>query len=262
MLARHSFRGVPAVLGALFVVVSAMVPPGSANPPAKGKCTDPPVNWTVFSTYIDGSTNAILPDAGGPYPAVIQICNGTGDAILQIQSPRQITYDFSQRLGGPASPSWAAGLLTGTDVFLHLHAVMYDYNPAADYFYTTRFGAYIPDHAAYNIRMWNPTTDALSSDPATNAFVAVANSPYLDSLVNVQHCHARSTPDSSGPCAGVTKEAWLVSADNGPTSYADTGEPAPPAATQVLGLVTTGKRNIPVAAGEFRMPFRFKIEMQ
>jgi hypothetical protein len=106
--------------------------------------------------------------------------------------------------------------------------------------------------------MWKPITDAISDNPATNIYLGTASSPFTGSAVIVHHCPANSTA-SEGPCVGIVKETWFVYPESAPTTYAD-GSPAPATATQVGALVNTQKKS-PVNAGQFSMPFNFRISV-
>ena len=237
----------------------------------KPGCSDVSTAWTIQPYYADGLTrNAIQPDAGGAYingksgvTATIQICNGTNDAVLMAGSTRQISFNFINRLASNAqTPSWASGIVSGTGATLHIRKLTFvpaGSDRAQEYGFTTWAGSILPVRGSWNLRMWNPNTDAMTDDPATNIHLATANGPYVDTLVNVHHCPANSTA-TSGVCAGVTRETWFVWPNAGTTTYLD-GSPAPVVATQVAAIVDTQK-STPVNGGQFSMPFLLTITVQ
>ncbi|MBI1786439.1 MAG: hypothetical protein HYR60_02670 [Acidobacteria bacterium] len=235
------------------------------------KCSsDIPTQWTLNDYYVDGTTfNRIRSDSAGPYingqsgvSASIQICNGTGDALLKTGSSRQLSFDFGRMLASNANtPSWASGTVTGGGGTLHIRHVTFvpvGYDRSQEYTFTTWVGSMLPVKFSWNLRMWKPTTDAFSGNLYTDVNVATANTPYIDTPVNMHHCPANSAA-TTGPCAGVIHETWFASPDPGPTTYAD-GTPAPSTATQVAALVSTQKAT-PVNAGQFSMPFYFVISL-
>ncbi len=252
---------------ALFACV-ALAPQLQAG---KSSCSDVSTTWTIQPYYTDGITlNAIQPDAAGAYvngksgvTATIQICNGSNDAVLLAGSTRQISFNFSNRLASNTqTPSWASGVVSGTGATLHIRKITFvpaGSDRAQEYSFTTWAGSILPVRGSWNLRMWNPTTDAITDNPATNIHLATANGPYVDTPVDVHHCPANSTA-TSGMCVGVTHETWFVSPSTGTTTYLD-GSPAPPVALQVAAIVDTQKPT-PVNGGQFRMPFLLTIVVQ
>jgi hypothetical protein len=224
--------------------------------------------------HYNGTTtlNAIRADAAGPYinglsgvSALIKICdvNGTNNAVLMTGSSRQLTFDFGSHtlISNANTPSWATGTVTGSGGVLNVRRLTFvplGSDRSLEYDFTTWMGSDLPVKSFWNFRMFKPTTDTTSGDPNANPSVASANSPYIDSPVNVHHCPANSGA-TTGPCVGVIHETWLISPDAGPTTYTD-GSPAPPSAIWVGGLVNTQKAS-PVNAGQFSMPFTFTISL-
>jgi hypothetical protein len=232
---------------------------GAAN---HGNCNlDTPLTWTIGSTYVDGTTPNLIQGDGSPYvngqsgiSAVIKICEGTNDAVLQLSSTtRSFSVGFARPLAtNSQTPSWASGTVSGQGI-LNIRNITFvpsGYTRADEYNFTARMGSQLPVKGTWNFRMW-----ALSADASTtvDGAVTAANTPYQDSLVNVHHCPANSTA-TTGLCAGVVHETWLVSADAGGAGVStETGLPL----TQVGGLQNTQSRV--VNAGQFSIPFSFVI---
>jgi hypothetical protein len=77
-----------------------------------------------------------------------------------------------------------------------------------------------------------------------------ANSPYPNARVIVYHCPA--SPNTA-TCPDVSNETWFVYPEQVSTTA---GDPAP------VGTLHTSVKGVPgVNAGEFRMPFSFKISL-
>lgn len=249
------------------VLLSASLTLFAGGPPSG--CADVATQWIVNDYYTDGTTlNGIRADAGGPYrngqsgvTATIQICNGTNDAILMTGSSRQLSFNFGQRLASNANtPSWATGVVTGSGATLHIRRITFvptGYDRSQEYSFTTWAGSILPVKG-WNFRMWKPTTDAISDNPATNINLAAANGPFTDSPAIVHHCPANSNA-TTGQCVGVIKETWFVYPDPNPTTYTD-GTPAPQTTVYVGALVNTQKAT-PVNGGQFSMPFFLKISV-
>ena len=227
-----------------------------------GSCNlDVPLQWSIASTYVDGTTPNLVLGDGSPYAngqsgveATIKVCDGTNDAVLQLSSPRNVSVIFSNPLATNSNtPSWASGSVTGAGV-LNIQNIVFVPNGLSrsdEYTFTSRMGAQLPVKGSWNFRMWNPTTQAVSTDGSS---VAAANSPSSDSLVYVHHCPANSTA-TAGQCPGIVHETWFVYADSTETGISSqTGLPL----KQVGGLENTQPIN-PVNAGQFSIPFFFVI---
>ncbi|MEO8099882.1 MAG: hypothetical protein ABI811_19445 [Acidobacteriota bacterium] len=221
-----------------------------------GKCnSDIPISWEIRAQFTDSSPNAIQGDGlyvhglSGVDRSVINLCSNTGDATLGLAVPRQGTgRTISVNLGTPlattsATPTWALGSPTITgNWFLNIRNIWYapaGKTHADEYAFTTHFTSAAPSTSPGHLRMLNPTAEA-----ATVGANSGANIPTPNSLVRVYHCPADDEPAVTGTCAGITAETWFVWPD--------------PAA--VTSLILDGKGNAPlINAGEFRIPFYFKI---
>jgi len=236
---------------------AAILPLVAAN---TGKCNlDVPLEWSIAPTYVDGTTPNLVLGDGSDYvngqsgvTATIKVCDGTNDAVLQLSSPRSFSVIFSKPLSTNSStPSWASGSVTGSGILNIRDITPTGYSRTEENTFTTRMGAQLPVKGSWNFRMWNPTTQAVSGD---DVWVAGANSPYTDSLVYVHHCPSNSTA-TTGQCAGIVHETWFVYADNSGTG---TSSQTGLALQQVGGLQDT-QGSSPVIAGQFSIPFSFKI---
>src|SRR5262245_20916262 len=92
---------------------------------AAGKCKDIPLRVTIYSNAVtDPVTGATVPaalqsDGGGEYvdgvsaSALIMICSGTHDAVVNLSSSRRtFTFVFGAPIAGSvveAAPAWAPG---------------------------------------------------------------------------------------------------------------------------------------------------------
>jgi hypothetical protein len=254
------------IYSAMFLLSLVFTPLFAGKP----SCQDVSTQWVVNDYQADGTTfNAIRGDALGPYKngqsgvtATIQICSGNNDAVLMTGSSRQLSFNFSKMLASNSNtPTWATGIVTGTGGTLHVRNLTFvpsGYDRTQEYTFTTWAGSILPGKGFWNLRMWKPTTDAISGNPNTDVALATANGPFTDSAVVAHHCPANSNA-AAGPCAGVLKETWFVYPDPNPTTYSD-GTPAPLTDTQVGALVNTQKIT-PVNAGQFSMPFYLSISV-
>jgi hypothetical protein len=195
--------------------------------------------------YVDGQSGV---------SAVLKICEGTNDAVLQLSSTaRSFSVSFTRPLAtNSKTPSWASGTVSGQGI-LNIRNITFvpsGHTRADEYDFTARMGSQLPVKGVWNVRMWATSTDASTS---VDSWVTAANRPYNASLVNVHHCPANSTA-TTGPCAGIVHETWLVSADPGGTGLSgQTGLPL----TQVGRLQNTQTQV--VNAGQFSIPFSFVI---
>jgi hypothetical protein len=207
-------------------------------------------------TYVDGTTrNAIHSDGstyidgqGGVTPR-IKVCS-TGDATLSLSAPRYYVVSFAQMLNKTSStPTYAANGQIQDDTFLNVRNVTYaptGLHRLDEYQFTTQL------HCCASLVMMNTAAQAVVDNGPDST---VANIPYPNSLVNVHHCPANSTA-TSGPCAGVVHETWLVRPDRNATASGAGYDGGP--IVQVATLATT-KGNTGCNAGEFTIPFYFVI---
>lgn len=252
----------PSVLDCLFYAGTLAI---TAFPPTAfgGNCNlDLPLRWTVNPTFVDNTPAGITGD-GSPYvngqsgvAATIKVCAGTNDAVLQ-SGQRSLSISFEKRLASTSNtPSWAVGKVTGSG-WLNIRNITFvpiNKTRADEYTFTTRAGMQVPVRGFWFFRMWHPETAAIST---TGDYVAMANTPYASSLVNVTHCPANSTPPTTGNCTGIMKETWFVTADtqSGGTS-SESGLPL----VQVGGLMDLQK-STPVNGGQFSVSFSYVISL-
>ena len=226
-----------------------------------GGCTDPGIQWTINLTYVDGTTPNAIQGDGSPYingqsgvDARVNVCSGTYDATLLLGHQRTMSISFAQLLASNSfTPSWAKTSSTETGTgFLNVRNIFFvpsGSNRSQEFTFTTRFGSTGPENG--NLTMINPSAEAPSSAPN----LALANTPYTDSLVYVHHCPATSSP--SATCSGITNETWLVYPD--PTvsgTSAQTGLPL-----LAVGTLLISNRGGEVNAGQFSVPFFFTISL-
>lgn len=184
-------------------------------------------------TFID---TRITSDNGSTYvhgidgvSAVIHICSGSYDAILQTTtSVRKIGVDFSNQVSAtPYSPkNWTTFV---GNVGINVRSLLYTYSEFSDYTFSTRMGVDFtgPDKVAYRFRIQNPST---------NAFVGLepmSNTPQLEALVMVHHI----------PANGADPERWEVYPD--PASGIGTLLPT------IKGKLQNG--------GQYSLPFKIVI---
>jgi hypothetical protein len=243
---------------AVFLLCAAGIAPLYGGKPTG--CQNIPLQWTLNDLYVDGTTLNSIRGDGSAYThgqsgvsALIKACdvNGTNNAVLMTGSSRQLTFTFAAHLVAPSPnmPSWATGIVSGSGGVLNVARITFvpgGKDRSQEYTFTTWMGSDVPVKGSWNFRMWNPTTDAISGDPATNPYVATANTPNINTLVNAYHCPANN-PSPSATCTGVTQETWFV----WPMG----------AGPWVGGLVNTTKPTSPVSAGQFTMPFYFTISV-
>ena len=259
----------------------------------KGSCTsDIPITWQIVSpaptwTFSDGTTTGPAPSAtpisgdgisGNSYSdggsgvtrSVINICSGTGDAtlLLDTSSPtRSITVSFTTpfatNLNTPTFATQQPQTLSGY-WFLNVRNLWYNHSTPNDnsteYTFTTRFTSGAPPTGTAHLRMLNSGDEAVTSTPN-----GAANDPYQNSLVDVYHCPYPAV-SQSGPCARVSAETWYVWSDS--TSMCSSSTPCDPTplttpVTAVASLILDGKPHTgSINAGEFSIPFYFIITRQ
>jgi hypothetical protein len=230
-------------------------------PAQKNGCVNPSVQWTINPIYVDGVTSNAIQGDGAPYvdgqpgvTAVIYVCSGSYDATLLLGHGRTLTFSFTRLLASNSyTPSWALSGSTASGTgFLNVRNILFvpagtDRNQ--EYTFTTAFGANPPQGDGF--RMVNPSTDA----PVGNFGAALVNSPYPNSLVIIHHCPAGANTTA---CPNTMHETWFAYPDPNPTA-SGVGQSGNPIA-QVGTIVATVKNN-QVNAGEFGMPFYFKISL-
>jgi hypothetical protein len=227
-----------------------------------GSCTNPSIQWTINPIYVDGTTPNAVQSDGSPYidgqpgvSAVVHVCSGTYDAILLLSKSRSLSFSFAKLLASNSyTPSWALSGTTqsgaGGFTVHNLFFVPSGTDRNQEYTFTTRGGG--TTSGSWNLSMVNPSPDAPSSLPNR---VAIANTPYPDSLVIVHHCPANV---NTSTCPNITHETWFAYPDPNPTA-SGVGQNGLPI-TQV-GSLLISSHGTEVNAGEFSMPFSFTISL-
>lgn len=236
-------------------LLSVLLIAGAAH---AGTCnSDVPLQWIINPLYVDGASNLIQGDGGGPYvdgqsrvAAHINVCSGTYDATLLAGPHRNMTISFAKILATNSNtPNWAAGGSTVGLAFLNVRNLFFvpaGYDRSMEYTFTTRLGSSLAGGNLGNFPMLNPNQQA----PTNEGNPAVSNSPYPNSLVFAHHCPANSNTTT---CPNIIHETWFAYPDPSPTTSgtSQTGLPI----TQVGALVNSGNQ------GEFSMPFYFTISL-
>jgi hypothetical protein len=230
---------------------------------ASGKCSDISTEWTLSSTFVDGSSTRIYSD-GRSYvdgstgvSAMIRECSGTYDAVLQLGSGRTFMLNFYGAFLGADSqpPLWANSAFPSGNArncggspctLLNIRNIL-DGGAAGlrnGYYilYTRMTSAFVaPDSNDYHLRMENPATANVAPTPNDPS----ANSPSSNARVIVEHYPA-------GYVTPTDQEYWLVYPEL-PTS---TGSMSTSPENAVL-LSSSG-----VNYGQFSMPFLITITLK
>jgi hypothetical protein len=219
---------------------------------AKESCQANPVNIVIVPAYSFGGTSAtslIFPESGAPYSngasGVSAYINAgcTGDLILNLKdSTRAVGWSFQNPVASDGNtPSWTATPFVSKGDNLVVADLLYQYNPAGYYQFTTSaaFDFTAPDGSYGRITFANPFADVDVPEP---------NQPYNTALVVVTHSPAN-------PSTGAI-ETWTIAPSNANTNPSGT-----PAATQVGTLLLNTKHGS-TNGGEFSLPFQFTVTRQ
>lgn len=244
-----SFRLVCAALTAVASSVTSL----SASGPG-GTCKDIPLRVTLYSNVvIDPATGETVPaalqsDGAGEYingktaSALIKVCGGTNDAVLNVSATRRtFTFAFAAALDGSVVqevPSWVPGQYAVSG-WINVRHITYSKRP-----FTTHMGATFtgPDRATYRLGFDPYDVDAPDLHSGST-LSAVDNTPYPTSPALVYP----SYPEVCGP---GTMPMWLVRGTM-PNN---------------LGMLEVGTlHKIPakgpqVHHGQYSMPFEMRIE--
>jgi hypothetical protein len=238
---------------AVALAIASLSLPASAAGPAGG-CKDIPVRVTLYGNAVrDASTGETVPsalqsDGAGEYingksaSALIKICSGTNDAVLNVAGTRRtFTFEFAAPVDGSvvqASPSWVPGrhVVSG---WINVRNITFSKQP-----FTTHMGATFtaPDRATYRLGFDPYDVDAPDLHSGSS-LSAIDNTPYPTSPAVVYP----SYPEVCGPGAMPT---WLV---RGTT----------PNSNGTMELATLHKvpnQGAQIHQGQYSLPFEMRIE--
>ena len=230
---------------------------------ASGKCSDISTEWTLSSSFVDGSFARIYSDGksyvdGSTGVSALIRCSGTYDAVLMLGSGRTFWLNFNGAFLGPGDsqpPFWANSAFASGNAkncggspctLLNIRNIL-DGGAAGlrnGYYvlYTRMTSAFVaPDSNDYHLRMENLATANVAPTPNDPS----ANSPYSNARVIVEHYPA-------GYVNPTDQEYWLVYPEL-PTS---TGTLSTSPENAVL-LSSSG-----VNYGQFTMPFLITITVK
>jgi hypothetical protein len=239
-----------AVLALSFASLSL---PSSAAGPA-GACRDIPVRVTLFANAVtDAETGttvaaALQSDGAGEYingnsaSAVIKICSGTKDAVVNVSgTKRRFTFAFGAPIDGSvvqAAPSWVPGQYAVTG-WINVRNITFSKQP-----FTTHMGATFtgPDRATYRLGFDPYDVDAPDLHSGST-LSAMDNTPYATSPAVVYP----SYPEVCGPGAMPT---WLV---RGTTPNSN-------GMLEVATLHKVPSKGAQIHQGQYSLPFEMRIE--
>jgi len=245
--------------GALCAVGMAVVfaSVGTSRPILAAKpCADIPVRVTIYNNaVIDASTGATIPsaiqsDGGGEYingssgSALIKICDGTNDAVLNVSSSRRtFTYNFPAPIAGSiveAQPAWVPGQykLSG---WINVRNITFSKAP-----FTTHMGSTFtgPDRATYRLG-WDPF---------------VVDAPDLHS--GDTSAQLDNSPNSTSPAVVFPTYPTLCGTGNMPTWLVrgTTSNDLSILEVATLHRMTTGPHTTQTHEGQYTLPFELLIE--
>lgn len=221
---------------------------------AAGPCKDIPVRVTVYTNaVVDPATGgtvptALQPDAAGEYingksaSALIKICSGTNDAVLNVSgTKRTFTFAFGAPIDGSVvqgMPSWVPGRYAVSG-WINIRNITFSKQP-----FTTHMGATFtgPDRATYRLGLDPYGVDAPDLHSGSE-LSAIDNTPYSTSPAVVY-------PSYPAVCASGTMPTWLV---RGTT----------PNSSGMLEVATLHKvptNGSQIHQGQYSMPFEMRIE--
>lgn len=224
------------------------------SPAHAGPCKDIPVRVTLYSNaVIDPSTAETVPaalqsDGAGEYvngksaSALIKICSGTNDAVLNVSSTRRtFTFVFPAPIDGSVVqdvPSWVPGGYAVSG-WINVRNITFSKQP-----FTTHMGATFtgPDRATYRLGFDPYDVDAPDLHSGSS-LSAIDNTPYPTSPAVVYP----SYPEVCGP---GTMPTWLV---RGTT-------PNSGGTLEVATLQKIPTRGSQIHEGQYSMPFEMRIE--
>ncbi|MBI2687251.1 MAG: hypothetical protein HYX27_13110 [Acidobacteria bacterium] len=236
---------------------AVMVLAASAGTVAAQKCSDQPLRFYLYpaATLPDGvsTVTAAVTGDGNWYDASIKNCGGTYDAVLNLLagSKRRLTFIFPSPIPSsyvdvpiPAGTYQKSG-------FINVRNLICKNCTDAHKPFTTHVGMQISsliNRRDFRLRYMPVIVDApdLHIDPAE---VPEENMPYSGSpaLVIPQPYDCLS--------GGQVKPAWVV------RGTVNNNDPSTPAGFQLqVGTAHDISSSTPVRAGQYSMPFEFRIE--
>jgi len=240
--------------GSMLVTFAICAGVASSAWAAGAPCTDVPVRVTILNNAIDPVTGVVTPaalrsDGLGEYvhgaskvSAVIQVCDGTNDAILNVSSTkRTFAYQFPSPVAGSvieSKPAWAPGTSTVSG-WINVRNLLFSRQAFTTHMGTTFTG---PDRASYRLGFMPVSVDAPNLHPVDGN----QNTPYDSSPAKV---YPQSFDCNIG---GTTKPSWLVLGNN----QDDLGR------TQVgtLYKLASSPRGSNIHQGQYTLPFEIRID--
>lgn len=246
-------QGVLVALIAAVVTVSSL--PGHAGSPSK-PCSDIPLRVTIYNNAVtDPSTGTTIPsaiqsDGGGEYingtsaSALVKLCDGTNDAVLNVTSSRRtFTYAFPSPLAGSiveTQPTWVPGqyALSG---WINVRNITY-----SKVQFTTHMGSTFtgPDRATYRLG-WDPFVVDAPDLHSGDTSAQLDNSPFSTSPAVVY-------PTYPAVCGVGSMPTWLVRG----TTPNDQGTME----VATLHKMITGPHSTQTHDGQYTLPFEIFIE--
>jgi hypothetical protein len=212
-------------------------------------CSDIPIRVTVYNSVgdpITGISTALRSDGGGEYSGTIHICDGTDDAIVNVSATkRTFLYRFPDAILGSVNkfkPTWVPGdyYVSG---WINVRNLLYRHSSFTTHMGTTFKG---PDGSSYRLAFMPETVDAVDLHTVNDN----QNIPFTSSPVRID---PQPYDWNSGTKTCTIKPSWLVMGNN----------PSGDSGTMQVGTLyklATSPKNSNTHAGQYSMPFEFRIE--
>lgn len=245
----------------VFAMVLLVTTGGVASAEAQKKpaCKDVPIRWffSATATQPDGTVvpSAISGDGAWYADGVnssIHVCgtNPTYDATVAVSNKRKVSFSFGAPVNGSVvSESIAGGTYRDSPFFNVRNLLCVECRSDPSQPFTTRIGMQVKlVNQDYRLRFMPEYTD--SPDRHTNpAAIPFENTPYVTSpaLVIPQPYDCLS--------GGTVKPSWIVRGTN-----ASTDPGIAPSENLQVGTLSRLTSSSAVHAGQYSMPFEFRIE--
>jgi hypothetical protein len=225
---------------------------------AASKCSDIPLRVTLFNNaVVDPATGATVPsalqsDGGGEYingavSALIRVCDGTNDAVLNVSTNRAFTFIFPSPIPGSviqSVPSWVPGQLSASG-WINVRNIIFNKGQEAPF--TTHMGSTFSvsgDRATYRLGFDPFQVDAPDLHSGDTSAV-LDNTPYDVSPATV-------FPTYPAVCGAGSMPSWLV---RGTTL--NSGGVLEAAA---LHQMPTNPHGSQIHEGQYSLPFEMRID--